>query len=86
MRHLIHGVRPGTSPSERWRIAAGNHRAILQQRIAELNAMRQLLGWVENCECVDLAECGQMARKLLGRVSDAIPILKMPRPGKHRTA
>lgn len=67
MRRLLHGFQPGASPSERWRTAVRDHREIVERKIAELNAMRGLLDRVEHCQCIDLAECGRRANKLLSR-------------------
>ena len=65
MRRLLHGFQPGTTASVRWRTAARDHRKTLQEKIARLKAMSQLLHRVEQCECPDLAACGRIAKELL---------------------
>jgi MerR family redox-sensitive transcriptional activator SoxR len=65
MRRLLHGFQPGTAVPVRWRTAARDHREILQEKIARLKAMSQLLHRVEQCECPDLAACGRIAKDLL---------------------
>lgn len=71
MRRLLHGFRPGATPSERWRMVVRDHREILERKIAELHAIRRLLDRVERCECIDLAECGRNAKKVLNRARQA---------------
>ncbi len=65
MRQLVHGFRPETPASERWRASAREHEKILEQQIAQLNAMRQLLKCAQQCRCADLNECGRIASTLL---------------------
>jgi DNA-binding transcriptional MerR regulator len=65
MRRLVQGLQSGTAPSARWRTAARDHRGILEEQIARLKAMSQLLHRVERCDCPDLAACGRIAKTLL---------------------
>jgi DNA-binding transcriptional MerR regulator len=65
MRRLLHGFQPGTTASERWRTAARDHHKILDEKVAKLKEMSRLLHTVEQCECLDLAACGQRVKSLL---------------------
>jgi DNA-binding transcriptional MerR regulator len=65
MRRRLHGFRPGTTASARWRTAARDHREILQEKIARLKVMSQLLHRVEQCQCPDLTACARIAKNLL---------------------
>lgn len=65
MRRLVGGFRPETPVSERWRASIQEHQKILEQQIAQLNAMRQLLRRVQQCRCADLNECGRIASTML---------------------
>ncbi len=65
MQRLVQGFQPGTAPSARWRAAAGDHRGILEEQIARLKAMSQLLHRVERRDCPDLASCSRIAKTLL---------------------
>ena len=69
IRRLIHGFKPGTSASERWRTAIREQRAILQGEIKEFNARLRLLDQGEQCQCMSLSDCGRVALKL----SDSMP-------------
>jgi MerR family transcriptional regulator, redox-sensitive transcriptional activator SoxR len=70
MRRLLHGFEPGTSAAERWRTTIREHREILRQKFRELNAMRRLLDRGEQCQCINLNECGRIAMTHLDRVSN----------------
>jgi DNA-binding transcriptional MerR regulator len=61
MRRLLHGFRPNTVASERWRELGRRKRQDLDCRIARLEAMRDVLDRVLGCRCPDLAECGRRA-------------------------
>jgi len=65
MQRLLQSFQPGTAPSAHWRAAARDHRGILEQQIARLNAMSKLLHRVERCDCPDLPACGRIAKSLL---------------------
>jgi MerR family redox-sensitive transcriptional activator SoxR len=65
MRRLLHGFRPGTTASERWRATTRDHRQILKEKIARLKVMSRLLHRLEQCECLDLTMCGRRAKNLL---------------------
>jgi MerR family redox-sensitive transcriptional activator SoxR len=69
IRRLIHGFKPGTSASERWRTAIHQQRAVLKRKIKEFNAMLRLLDQGEQCQCMSLSDCGRVALKL----SDSMP-------------
>jgi DNA-binding transcriptional MerR regulator len=65
MRRLLNGFCPKTSASERWRMSIREHQEVLEQQIAQLNAMQQLLQQVQRCQCADLIECGRIASGLI---------------------
>jgi len=79
IRRLIHGFKPGTAASERWRTAIRDQRAVLQRKIEELNAMLRLLDQGEQCQCISLSDCGRIALKC----SDSMP-RRQPGPRKQR--
>lgn len=65
VRRLLNGFRPKTSASERWQTSIREHQEVLEQQIAQLNAMQQLLQRVQQCKCADLIECGRIASGLI---------------------
>lgn len=67
MRHLVSGFRPETPASKRWQVAVRARKKVLDQQIAQLNAMRQLLEHAQSCQCVDLIECGRIVSVFLDR-------------------
>jgi DNA-binding transcriptional MerR regulator len=71
MRRLVNGFRPETSASERWQTSIREHQKMLEQQIAQLNAMRQLLQSVQQCRCADLVECGRLVSTVLGSEPEA---------------
>jgi DNA-binding transcriptional MerR regulator len=56
-RHLFHGFRTGTPPSERWQTLARRKIAELDELARKIAATRELLQ--RACTCRDLAECGR---------------------------
>jgi MerR family transcriptional regulator, redox-sensitive transcriptional activator SoxR len=65
MSRLLNGFHPATSASERWRTTVREHQKVLEQQIARLNAMQELLRQIQQCQCADLIQCGRIAAKLL---------------------
>jgi DNA-binding transcriptional MerR regulator len=61
MRRLMSGFDPETPASQRWRVSIAEHQRVIEQQIAQLNAMRRLLRRVRECKCADLVECGRIA-------------------------
>ena len=61
MRRLIHGFRPDIPASRRWQELARGKQAEVERKIAELQAMRTLLGKVSRCTCADLQQCARIA-------------------------
>jgi MerR family transcriptional regulator, redox-sensitive transcriptional activator SoxR len=61
MRHLLHGYASGVAPPRRWHELARRKQDELDEQIARLRAMRQLLHRVLECRCIDLAECARIA-------------------------
>jgi MerR family redox-sensitive transcriptional activator SoxR len=80
MRRLLHGFKPGTSASERWRTAIRDQREVLRRKVRELNAMLRLLDQGEQCQCISLNDCGRMAMKF----SDRVP-QRQARPNQKRS-
>ena len=81
MRRLLYGFKPGTPAFERWRMATREHREVLRRKIKELNAMLRLLDRGEQCQCLSLNECGQIAMKYSDRVSRERHIHRRKKPG-----
>lgn len=67
MRHLMRGFRPGVPASRRWQELAHNKQQELDDRIAQLNAMRSLVNRVLQCQCAELVDCGRIAASVLER-------------------
>ena len=65
MRQLFHGFLPGVPASRLWREMAGKKQAELDAHIARLHAMRKLLRHVQECQCVDLFDCGRIAATVM---------------------
>jgi MerR family transcriptional regulator, redox-sensitive transcriptional activator SoxR len=61
MRHLITGFRANVPASRRWQDLTRKKLWELDDQIARLEAMRQLLERVSQCKCADLADCGRIA-------------------------
>jgi MerR family transcriptional regulator, redox-sensitive transcriptional activator SoxR len=65
MRHQLHGFGTGVTPPRRWRELARRKQQELDEKIAQLNAMRRLADRVLQCQCVELAECGRIAASVM---------------------
>lgn len=61
MRLLVSGLSPGASPSRRWRELATRKTHEIEEQMAKLSAMQQVVDRVLCCECADLQECGRIA-------------------------
>ena len=57
IKHLFHGFREGTPPSERWQTLARKKLAELDALTRQIAAMKKVLR--RNCACRDLQECGR---------------------------
>jgi MerR family redox-sensitive transcriptional activator SoxR len=60
-RRLMHGFRGGVPASQRWQELARKRQAELDEQMNRLQAMRQVLDRVLQCNCTDLSECGRIA-------------------------
>ena len=69
MRRLLHGFRPDVTASRRWRELAAKKRKELDERLAQVRAMRDLVDLVMRCNCPELADCGRIARNVLEQPS-----------------
>ena len=58
IRTLLCGFPVGAPPSERWQELARRKLRDLDEQMARLKAMRQLVERVAKCECGDLRDCG----------------------------
>ena len=65
MRHLLHGFRPGVAASQRWQELARRKQMEIDEQMARLRAMRQLVDRVLQCRCEQLDECGRQATSVL---------------------
>jgi MerR family redox-sensitive transcriptional activator SoxR len=59
MRRLFRGFPPDVAVSRRWRELAGKKLVELDDQMAQLKAMKRLIGRVLRCQCIDLVECGR---------------------------
>lgn len=66
MRQLVQGFRPDIGPSRQWRELANKKQADLEEQIAQLRAMQQVVRRVLRCKCVDWNECGRLSGSALG--------------------
>src|SRR3954447_1247094 len=57
MRQLLNGFRSDVTASRRWRELAGKKRKELDERLAQIRAMRDLVDRVMRCNCPELAHC-----------------------------
>ena len=67
IKHLFHGFREGTPPSERWQTLAHKKLAELEVLARKIAVMQELLQR-KSCDCRDLQECG---RKILRKAAAA---------------
>jgi DNA-binding transcriptional MerR regulator len=65
MGHLLHGFRASVPASRRWQELAEKKLQELDDQIARLKAMRQLVRRVLQCECVELPQCGRIAASVM---------------------
>jgi len=65
MRHLLHGFGTGVTPPRQWQELARRKLQELDEKIAQLNAMRRLVDRVLQCQCVELAECGRIPASVM---------------------
>jgi MerR family transcriptional regulator, redox-sensitive transcriptional activator SoxR len=68
MRHLLHGFGTGVKPPLRWKELAQRKQQELDEQIARLKAMRQVVERVLQCQCVELTECGGIAASVMETV------------------
>ena len=66
MRHLLHGFDRGVRPPRRWQELASRKQQELDEQIARLQAMRQVVDHVLQCQCFELPECGRIAASVMG--------------------
>lgn len=57
---LIHGFPPEAAAPERWRSLASNKLEEVEELMAQLAQMRDLLEEALRCECVSLDECARL--------------------------
>jgi MerR family redox-sensitive transcriptional activator SoxR len=67
MRQLVQRFRADVAPSSRWREMARKKQLEIDQQIAQLQTMRQVVKSVGQCKCLDWNECGQLAASALER-------------------
>jgi MerR family redox-sensitive transcriptional activator SoxR len=65
MRHLLHGFRSSVPASRRWQELAQKKIQDLDQQMARLKAMRNLVDRVSQCQCADLSQCGRIAASVM---------------------
>lgn len=61
MRMLLHGFRSSVPASRRRQELAQQKRIELNEQMARLRAMSKVVGYVLQCQCADLSDCGRMA-------------------------
>jgi MerR family redox-sensitive transcriptional activator SoxR len=65
MRHLLHGFRSSVPASRRWQELAQKKIQDLDQQMARLKTMRNLVDRVSQCQCADLSQCGRIAASVM---------------------
>jgi MerR family redox-sensitive transcriptional activator SoxR len=65
MRHLLHGFRSSVPASRRWQELAQKKMQELDEQMARLKAMRQLVNRVSQCRCAELPQCGRIATSVM---------------------
>lgn len=67
IRELVGWFRSDLAPSNRWRELARQKRIEIDEQIAKLQAMQQIVTRVMGCNRVDWNECGRLAASVLKR-------------------
>jgi MerR family redox-sensitive transcriptional activator SoxR len=70
MRHLLNGFRPSVPASRRWQELAQKKMCELDEQLERLEAMRQLVDRVRQCQCADLSNCGRIAGLVMGTITE----------------
>ncbi len=65
MRHFLFGFERGVKPRRRWQELALRKQREIDFQISQLQAMRRVLNRVQQCECLELKECGRIAASVL---------------------
>jgi MerR family redox-sensitive transcriptional activator SoxR len=65
MRHLLHGFQSSVPASRRWQEMAQKKMRELDEQMARLKAMRQLVNRVSQCRCAELPQCGHIAASVM---------------------
>jgi len=82
IRTFLHGFTPGTAPAKRWRLLAKTKLAELNEKIAQISRMKQVLTAICRCKCLSIEECGIRARRS-GVTKLASPNAANRRPGRY---
>jgi MerR family redox-sensitive transcriptional activator SoxR len=66
MRHLLHGFSPDVAASRRWAELAKKKKQEIDEQMERLRTVKQFVGRLGKCKCLDLLECGKLAACVLG--------------------
>jgi MerR family redox-sensitive transcriptional activator SoxR len=86
IRTLLHGFAAGTSPGKRWRFLANTKLAELNEKMAQISRMKQVLTAICRCKCLSIEECGVHARRSgVSKLASPNAANRRPqRPATHR--
>lgn len=59
IKELFFGFRPSATASDRWQLLTRRKLAELEERIAQIEAMRDVLRRLSHCSCTVLERCGR---------------------------
>src|SRR5262249_44885166 len=65
MRRLLHGFDDGVGPPRPWKELGRQKQRELDEQIARLKAMRQVVDCVLRCQCMELSQCGRIVASLM---------------------
>lgn len=68
MRHLLTGFHSSVPASRRWQELARKKILELDEQMARLKTMRQLVHRVLQCQCAELPQCGRLAASVMESV------------------
>ena len=83
IRELFTAFRPGTPASQRWRQVSLRKLAEIEDAIARLCVMKNLLNRMSDCKCDALDECGAAIMRSLNSQPPRTPATRRRPPGSR---
>jgi MerR family redox-sensitive transcriptional activator SoxR len=82
IRELFTGFRPGTPASQRWRHVSQRKLTEIEDAIAQLSVMKDLLIRMSNCRCDALDECGAAILRTINSLPPRRPATRRRAPAR----